>query len=108
MNLDANDLNEMTVISDGPVILSVPINDEAHCIMYIYTPPKSRGQGLMRKMFEEHMRWADETGRRFFLLLSPDIDTDEDRLRAFYEEQGFEFGEDYPHDKHAIRLPKEG
>lgn len=108
MNMGAADINEMKIVSESPVILSVPINGEADCIMYIYTPPALRGQGKMRAMFEAHLKWADEAGKRLFLLLSPDDDTDEDRLRAFYESQGFEFGDDRDYDKHAIRMPIEG
>ena len=106
MNLDASDMNEMTVISDGPVILTVPINPDTHCIMYVYTPPNLRGKGLMQSMFSEHMRWADKNEKRMFLLLSPDPDTDPARLRSFYEKHGFEFGEDHM-DNHAVRIPND-
>ena len=105
MNLSGSDMNELVVISDGPVILSLPIADDCHCIMYVYTPPAMRGRGLMRTMFEARMKWADDNDKRLLLLLSPDDDTDRERLRAFYEGQGFEFGSDYPIDNHAVRVP---
>ena len=60
----------------------------------------------MRKMFERRMSWADENGMRLLLLLSPDEGTDRDRLRAFYKQQGFEFGSEHHLDNHAIRVPK--
>mgnify|MGYP000745960387 CR=1 FL=1 len=106
MNLSADDMNEMTVTSDGPVILSVRLTDDCHCILYVFTPPHLRGTGLMRKMFGERMAWADKRDMRLLLLLSPDDDTDKERLRAFYEEHGFEFGEGYAISDHGLRVPK--
>ena len=106
MNLSANDMNEMTVTSDGPVILSVPIADDCHCILYVFTPAHLRGKGLMSKMFADRMEWADQNDMRLLLLLSPDDDTDKDRLRAFYEEHHFEFGEGHAISDHGLRVPK--
>ena len=106
MSITANDMNEMTVISDGPVILSVPIAPDCHCIMYVFTPVHLRGTGLMRKMFSDRMEWADQNDMRLLLLLSPDENTDKDRLKAFYEQHHFEFGEMHAVSDHAVRLPK--
>ena len=73
--------------------------------MYVFTPVHLRGTGLMRKMFAERMEWADNHDMRLLLLLSPDDDTDKDRLKAFYERHHFEFGEGHAISDHAVRLP---
>lgn len=99
-------MSDMHINSDGPVILSAPIADDCHCVMYIFTPPALRGQDLMRGLFQRHMDWADENGMRLLLILDPEDGVDPARLRKFYEGHGFEFGDRDDLDHHAIRTPK--
>jgi len=93
MDFNLDDVSEFTIISDGPVILMVPLSENVITIMYVYTPPKMRGQGLMRAKLNALLKRSDDEGFNLFLLLSPDDDTDADRLRAFYESLGFVSGD---------------
>lgn len=95
--------DDMKIMSDGPVILLLPIMNDALTVMYVYTPPPLRGKGLMRSLLARLTEWADDESRDLFLMLSPDEDTDIDRLRAFYETIGFEAGSD---GIHMIRRPE--
>ena len=94
--------SDMKIMSDGPVILLLPIMNNALTVMYVYTPPHLRGKGLMHGLFLRLIKRADDEHCDLFLMLSPDEDTDRDRLRAFYERHGFIMGSD---DQHMIRRP---
>lgn len=98
-------MDDMKIMSDGPVIMLLPISNNALTVMYVFTPPPLRGKGLMRALFMTLIRRADDENRDLFLMLSPDEGTDPDRLRAFYESHGFEMGSD---DVHMIRRPATG
>jgi len=62
----------MHITADSPVILMMPLEDKIFAIIYIYTPPELRGQGLMAKMFEKKMKWADDNNIRMPLCLNLD------------------------------------
>lgn len=94
MNIDVEHFDEMTVISDGPVILTIPINPEAIYILYVFTPIKARGQGLMKAMFDKYLAEADKNEKNLFMTFKPDAGTDQKRLKKFYQSRGFEFGKD--------------
>jgi len=77
--------------ASSPVVM-IEAEDYFDVVVYIYTPPKLRGQGLMRKLWEEEVLPA--VTRNLFLIFQPDEGTDPARLRKFYEGLGFHFDEE--------------
>ena len=55
----------------------------------VKTPSDSRNRGGATALFGKITRYADENGLKLRLNLLPDEDTDQDRLKSFYEKFGF-------------------
>ena len=97
------DMGDMSFYADGPVICTLPLREGVIYLAYIYTPKHLRGRGLMRDMFNRFIADVDKRKLNVFMLLLPDEDTDEERLRDMYTRYGFDFGDTPGQHKTAVR-----